>query len=121
MSCHLFNRLFILIIHLINALSLLILCRAYQFAFFHGNSADIDTVIRFIRYHFSNNILRPLQRFRRCFYGFCSVFIFTDILLSFILNGFRSLLRQNELCQTVQPFLLRHARPRLFLRTVRTI
>ena len=63
MSRCLFERLLVLIVHLINTLRLFIPCGAGEFSFLHRDLADVHPVIRFIGNPFRKDILRALQRF----------------------------------------------------------
>ena len=121
MAGNLFHRFFVLIVHLVHALSLLILGNACQLTFLCRDITDIDTIIRLVRDHLGDDILSALNGIFHGSHRLGGIFILVDVFGRFLLNGSRRLLRQNKLRQAVQSFLLSHAGPGLTLRTVRPV
>ena len=78
MSRRLFYRLLIIVIHLVNALSLLVSCRTGKLSLLHSEISDKNTVVRLVGNHLRNDVLCPLQGRRRV----CHFLFFADILLS---------------------------------------
>ena len=116
-SCRLFHRFFVIIIHLVYALGFSVLCRTCDFPFFHGNCPDIHAVVRLVGNAFRNNILCALYGFLHRLYFFFLIDIFRRLFLQRG-NGF---LRQNPLRQPFQSFFLRHAGPCFPFGTVRAV
>ena len=114
MTCNLLHRLFKIVIHLVDALSLLILRRTGHTAFLYGDIADVKTMIRIVGDHLGNNILCSLQCFLRSLY----FFFFGNILGRLVKHRFRRLLAQNVFCQRFQTLLLCNAGTGLSLRTI---
>ena len=117
MACRLFQRLFIIIIGLVNAGSLLVLCRAGEFSFLKGEIPDENPVVRLIGNHLRDDILRALQRVR----GALHALFLTHISGGLLFQWTVCLLRQNELRQSFQSLLLRHAGTGSSLGTVRPV
>ena len=114
MTCDLLHRLFKIVIHLVDALSLLILRRTGHNAFLYGDIADVKTMIRIVGDHLGNNILCSLQCFLRSLY----FFFFGYILCCLVKHRFCCLLAQNIFCQRFQTLLLCNTGTGLSLGTI---
>ena len=113
----LFERLLVLIVHLINTLRLFIPRGAGELALVHRDFPDVHSVIRFIGNSFRKDILCALQRFLciRC------AFFRIHISSCRFFQRTGKFLFPDQIGKSVQPLFLCNTRSRLSLRTVRAV
>ena len=117
MTRHLFQRLFISIIHLVHAFCLPVFRLADKASFPHGQAADKSPVVRLIRDSFRQNIFCPLQSLLRRQHTLFLINIF----FRFLLYRHFGILQFNKQSKRFQTLFFCNACPGLSLRSVGTV